>query len=94
MSKQRVVQPDEPAVIAICPKCYGSGLFCIERFLNSDDERLLEELRRSGFKILTKPLCQAGNTDDCRCNRVEVQAPQKTTGRPVLSLKRRNTAEA
>lgn len=94
MPMQRVIQPDEPAVLAICPRCHGTGLFCIERFMSSDDCGHLEELRQSGFTILSKPLSQVGNTDDCRCKRAKGQTPPKTTGRPLLSLKRRNTAEA
>lgn len=89
MAKQRVIQLDEPAVLALCPSCQGTGLFCIERFMSSDDRVHLDELRQSGFKILSKPLNQVGNTDDCRCQKPRGQAPQKPTGKPLLTLKKK-----
>ena len=96
MSLKPVVAWDEPVRIALCPTCDGYELFCLQRFLNKQDQDDIQRLRAAGYVIITKPLNRSNHIQNCECaaerfNRPTpalVSAPRLGT-RPILSLNRR-----
>lgn len=70
MSLQPVVSCDEPVRIALCPTCSGYELFCLQRFLNKQDQEDIQRLRAAGYTIFTKPLHKAHHIKNCECGEV------------------------
>jgi hypothetical protein len=105
MAYKPVVYPNEDVVILICPNCNQSGFYCVERFIDKDAQHDIDRLIGKGYVRKTLPLLSAGSIDDCNCVDVDgedepattqVQTFKKrvytlpSTGRPLLSLKRKN----
>ena len=91
MIRKPVVSRDEPAVVAACPTCKGTKLFCISRFMEDDEKEELARLVSLGFKKKTGTLSALGSLDDCNCKPAQAKPerkPSAPTGRPLLSLRR------
>lgn len=97
MSLKPVVAKDEPVTVARCPRCRGTALLTVDRFLDDDDENRadLEKLRANGFAIQSMTLKKANFLDFCECDESVQQAQAATapqpkvlpTGRPTLTMK-------
>lgn len=99
MDMKRVVAPDAPVRIVLCPICQGSQLFCVDRFLTRQDQADIQRYKAAGYHILSKPLHKASHIQNCECS-VEPSndvSPKPATARKggarlTLSLRRKVAA--
>lgn len=86
--KNRVIEHDEPAVMARCPSCRGTRFCSVERYLEDEDKKHLNDLQKIGFQITRRPLNQLASVAECECDLQSMQPMAKPEARPLLKLKR------
>lgn len=97
MTFKPTIAKTELVTIARCPRCSGTRLFCIAKYMRPDDYKTLERLKCAGYTAESGALCQLQNVDDCACRPEDVkhhtQRSSLNSGgtRRILSLKKLET---